>query len=650
MGFRVEFLGKGKSIEVDEGASLLEASFDAGVAIASTCGGQGTCGRCRVRVLSGEVSQRAAGAHAVKTEGGVYLACLTTVHSDVEVEVLGAGAREEQAIIGASKVLSVRDLDPGVQLVPPLARYLLKLDPPSLEDPTPDHERLRRAVGSICKDPEVKVDMAVLPALADTLRTNDFEITAAVLEDGACHTIVYVGPPALATRQCAFAVDIGTTTVAVQLLDCATGEVLAETSDYNAQHAFGEDVVSRIVFSMKGDGVARLVEAVTSTVDTLAAAALSKAGLDASTVSHVILAGNTTMIHLVYGLTPRYIREEPYVPTVSEVPWRRAGEVGLKAVPDAWVWAVPAVASWVGGDITSGILASGTAERDELELYIDIGTNGELVLGNKDWLMTCSCSAGPAFEGGGITHGMRAATGAIESVYIKNADATPEVGTIGGAPAAGICGSGLMDLVAEMFLVGLVDPNGKFNHTKPHSRLRQDEQGVWQYVVVGSHDAASGDAVALTEPDLDNLLRAKAAIYAAISLLTESVGLTVEQIERFTIAGGFGNKIKIRKAIDIGLMPDLAPERFDFFGNGSLKGALLCAASIDKVRLARELVRRMSYVELSVNPEFMDRYVSAMFLPHTEMSRFPSVAAALAERGGGRGVPDTPLPHEEPKG
>jgi uncharacterized 2Fe-2S/4Fe-4S cluster protein (DUF4445 family) len=634
MTWRVEFLGSGKAARVEDGTSVLEAAFDAGVPIATACAGQGTCGRCQVRLVSGEVRQREAGAHARKLEGDARLACLTTVHSDARVEILGRGAGDEQAIVGAVKIRNVRDLHPAVRLEPPVKRYVVKLDPPSVADPTPDLARLVRALGPTCDTTDMRVHPGVVGTLAETLRANDFEVAVTMLVDGCAPTVTSVGPASTAARPLALAIDIGTTTVVVTLMDSETGDVLAETSDYNGQHSFGEDVVSRIVFSMKKHGLHRLSDAVIGTVDRLVAQALTAANVSGSLVTHAIVAGNTTMIHLLYGLTPRYIREEPYVPTVSELPWQRASSLGLLAVPNAMVWAVPAVASWVGGDILAGILASGTAERDELELYLDIGTNGEIVLGNKDWLLCCSCSAGPAFEGGGVRDGMRAAPGAIEGVYIASKDSDPELTTIAGAPPRGICGSGLMDLVAEMFLVGLVGPDGKLCTLEDCRHVRRDPSGIWEYVVVGENASATGEAIVLTEPDLDNLIRAKAAIYAAMSLLAESVGLTLDAVERFTIAGGFGNKIKIRKAIDIGLMPDLPAERFDFFGNGAIKGALLCAASLEELRTARDLVHRMSYVELSVSPDFMERYVSAMFLPHTEGERFPSVAAAVAERRG----------------
>lgn len=632
----VEFSGTGRCIEVEDGATLLAAAYDAGAPISATCGGQGTCGRCLVRVLSGDVEQRTAGAHAISPTGDSKLACLTTVHSDAIVELVGRGKGDEQAVVGATRIGTVADLDPAIELDPPVTRCAVELVPPSLEDPVADLTRLTRAIRERCANEDVTFAPSVVVGLAETLRDNDWKVAVTVLSDGGRQVVVGCQATETADRAVGLAVDVGTTTAVVQAIDVATGNVLAETSDYNAQHSFGEDVVSRIVFSMKGEGLARLKQAVIGTVDRLIAEALEKARVKADDVTHAVFAGNTTMIHLLYGLSPKYIREDPYVPTVSEMPWMRAGDIGIESVPDAWVWAVPAVASWVGGDISAGILASGTAERDELELYIDIGTNGELVLGNKDWLLTCSCSAGPAFEGGGITHGMRAAPGAIEAVFIEDPSKAPEVTTIGGAPAQGICGSGLMDLVAELFLAGIVEPNGKFDAERGGNRVRVDEKGVRQYVVVGSHDTATGEAIVLTEPDLDNLIRAKAAIYAAMTLLADSVGLGLPAIERFTIAGGFGNKIKIRKAIDIGLAPDLPPERFEFFGNGALKGALLCAASRAKIETVRELVGRLSYVELSVNPEFMDRYVAAMFLPHTEASLFPSVVEARAEREGAR--------------
>ena len=408
---------------------------------------------------------------------------------------------------------------------------------------------------------------------------------------------------------------------------------LAETADYNAQISYGEDVITRIVFSRKDEGLKRLQEVVVATINGVIGELLSTSGVPVDQVSHLVFAGNTTMTHLVLGLDPKYIMLDPYTPTANFIPPVRAVNIGLNVGEHVFAYIFPCVASYVGGDIVAGVLGSGVFQRDEVTLFIDVGTNGEIVVGNKDWLTCTSCSAGPAFEGAGIKFGMRAGKGAIEQVKINPSTCEPMILTIGRAQPAGICGSGLIDAVAELFEAGVIDQNGKFDRELPTNRVRQGESG-WEYVLSYAAESHIGRDIVLTEVDLDNLIRAKAAVYAGCKTLLDSVGLTFEDVQRVIIAGGFGHSIDLEKAQTIGLLPDVAPEKFLFVGNGSLLGARLLSFSRDLLKETERIARTMTNVELSNNPGFMDEFVAALFIPHTNESAFPRVTEQLRNRKG----------------
>jgi uncharacterized 2Fe-2S/4Fe-4S cluster protein (DUF4445 family) len=344
-------------------------------------------------------------------------------------------------------------------------------------------------------------------------------------------------------------------------------------------------------------------------------------------IDNACVAGNTTMIHLLLGLDPEQIRLEPYTPTVNRPPPLPAREVGLEILPAAPVCFAPGVGSYVGGDITAGLLASSLATDDQdVALFLDIGTNGEVVVGNGEWLMACAASAGPAFEGSGVSCGVRAAPGAVERVVVDGDSGRASVSVIGGGKARGICGSGMIDLLAELAMHGLLDPSGKLNPDRcPEDRLRRDGR-ILGYVVVDEGDSATGEALVIDENDLQNLLRTKAAIYSACSLMLRSVGLGFEDVTRVHVAGAFGRYLDLERSIRIGLLPDVPRDRFVYLGNAALAGAhalLTGARARDKVG---ELADRMTYLELNVDPSYMDEYMAALFLPHTDLSRFPSVS------------------------
>ena len=424
------------------------------------------------------------------------------------------------------------------------------------------------------------------------------------------------------------ALDIGTTTVCGQLLDLNRGKVIAQGIDYNGQIKYGADVITRIAYSQKEGGLKRLRQAVLATINGVIEELITRSQVSPEHIGHVIVAGNTTMTQTFLGLDSKYIRLAPYTPVANFFPPVKAKSLDVNVGQQAYLFTFPSVASYVGGDIVSGIVGSGVHQRKELTLYIDIGTNGEIVIGNSDWMVTASCSAGPAFEGGGVKHGLVATTGAIEQFDINSSNFEPVIGTIGGEKPKGICGSGLINIVAGLLEAGVIAPNGKFNTNLPTKRIRKRREG-YEYVLSWAPETQIGKDIVITEPDIDNLMRAKAAMYAGYQTLTKSVGVSCSELERVIIAGAFGSSMDIEKSITIGLLPDIARDRFIFIGNGSLLGARLTSFSTDILDDARRVAEMMTNIELSNNVDFMNNYIAALFLPHTNADEFPTVAKRL---------------------
>jgi uncharacterized 2Fe-2S/4Fe-4S cluster protein (DUF4445 family) len=425
------------------------------------------------------------------------------------------------------------------------------------------------------------------------------------------------------------AIDIGTTTVSLWLVDLITGQVKVQVADYNGQIARGEDVISRIIFAGKEGGEAEMRTRVLETINSLIRQACLKAGILTREVYKAVIAGNTTMMHLLLGLPAESIRLAPFVPAVNRFPPITGREAGVEMHPEGAVDCLPGVASYVGADITAGALSSGLDDAAETTLFLDVGTNGEMALGNREWLVTCACSAGPAFEGAGVIHGMRATAGAIDSVWINGETFEPGIRVIGGGRPKGLCGSGLISLLAELFLTGAIDKAGKFDTSLPTKRIRMGEHGD-EYVIAWAGESATGQDIVLSRVDIDNLLRAKAAIYAGFSVLAAQVGVPLEDTAQVLVGGSFGRYINVEKAVQIGLLPDMPWEKFKFLGNTSVRGAYLALLSREARRRIDEIAARMTYIELSADNTFYDAFMSAMFLPHTDLEKFPSVREALS--------------------
>jgi len=636
----IKFLPDQVSIEVEEGENLLAAAAKAGVYINAYCGGDGVCGKCKVQIESGEVISGKARLKEKDYAAGIRLACQSSVKSDLTVRIPEATGKDGKALKRkpvTTRAISARSLDDLIgtwQVDPPVEKRFLKLDPPDMEDNVPDLQRLMRAIRQRChdcKDPTYD-HPELLMELPFTLREANWEITVILLKGRRTEEpdrIIAVEPGNTTDKLYGLAVDIGTTTVCGVLVDLGNGKVITEASAYNDQIAYGEDVISRIVYSQRPGGLRTLQDKMVRTINTIIETVCKTVIINPSDISYIMAAGNTIMSHLLLGLNPKFIRESPYVPTCSQFPLTRAAQLGIQAHPSVRLFLYPAVASYVGGDIIAGVHACRMYKSPELTLFIDIGTNGEIVVGNEEWMVCAACSAGPAFEGGGIRHGMRANSGAIENFHIHPQTLEPMIITIDRIKPCGICGSGLISIVSELLEAKVIDQQGKFKRQLEHPRIREGEDG-WEYVLAWGKDTLMGDDLVITEVDLDNLIRAKGAMYAGYLTLLESVGMTFTDLDRVILAGNFGAYIDLERAISIGLLPDIQRERFYYLGNASMLGCRISLTDNARFRERMQVSSLITNLELAENARFMDHYMAALFLPHTDMGLFPSVREKLA--------------------
>jgi uncharacterized 2Fe-2S/4Fe-4S cluster protein (DUF4445 family) len=607
-----------------------------------------------VKIEKGEVeSPRTPKISEEEYRQGFRLACQTKVLSDVEVGIPVESHLDRRVIartrerVTAGRRVSHQELESlvlGWCFNPALRKFHLEVEPPTLKDNRSDLSRLLMALKKNLGLEGISIDSHLLRRLPFILRQADWKVTATLvqtrmesqlgeyqLRGSRRPKLISLEEGDTTKEHYSIVLDIGTTTVWAQMLDLNKKETLAEASDYNSQIQYGDDVITRIVYSQKPGGLKKLQETVIGTVNGLIRELIVRSGVDVTRVSHMTAAGNTIMTHLLLGLDPKYIRESPYTPVANYIPPVRAMDLGLEVGDHVHLYTFPSVASYVGGDIVSGVLGSGVYQRKPLTLYIDIGTNGEIVIGNSDWMVTAACSAGPAFEGGGIKHGMRATTGALEDFRIDPVSLEPMLLTIGMVKPKGICGSGLINMIAEFLEAGVITPKGKFNTDLPSRRIRRGSDG-YEYVLAYAAETATGSDLVITEVDIDNLMRAKAAMYAGYVTLLQSVGLSISSLEQVVIAGAFGSFIDLERAITIGLLPELPLDRFLFIGNGSLLGARLISFCNEMLDDGERVCRMMTNVELSENPAFMDNYMAALFLPHTNGGEFPGVSARLARK------------------
>jgi len=635
---KIHFNPDNVDIVVKPGENLLQAAIAAGVHIYASCGGSGTCGTCKVLIEKGQVeTTRTDKLSDVEYEQGIRQACQSRVITDSTVYV-PVESRLERAVLsheqkGISEVVAT-----GWRFRPPLNKCYVELPPPTLEDNTSDLSRLLRGLRQQCNLSNISVEFGVVKKLAKILRDSDWKATVTTLVtavkphagDRRRPTVIDIEPGDTRERHYSLALDIGTTTVCGQLLDMNRGKVIAESLAYNGQIGYGQDVITRINYCQQPGGLKKLQQAVVTTVNEITGELLKQSQVKAEHIGHIMAAGNTTMTQILLGLEPKYIRLAPYIPIANYFPPVRANSLGINVDKYVYLFTFPAVASYVGGDIVAGVIGAGVHQRKKLTFFMDIGTNGEIVIGNSEWMATTSCSAGPAFEGGGIKHGIVASDGAIEEFSINPTTLEPEIKTIGDTKAKGICGSGLINIAAGLLEAGVIGQNGKFNRDMPTRRIRQGTDG-YEYVLAWAPETQTGKDIAISEVDIDNLMRAKAAMYAGCQTLSRSVGISCSSFDQVIIAGAFGSNINIEKALTIGLLPELPLNKFIYIGNSSLLGARLTSFSTDLLDDARRVAQMMTNFELSENADFMNNYVAALFLPHTNTKEFPAVSQRLAK-------------------
>ncbi len=639
----IKFLPHERTISVPAGESLLRAALEAGVHINASCGGEGVCGKCRVLVEQGEVSEGLSERLSKEDiEKGYRLACLTKISEDVTIRIpvesgVDKSVMHMQVTPRRTAIIQHPDFESLKEeglFISPVEKVYLELPPPDAQNNMPDVTRLVEYLKLEANEHKLELTLPVIRKLSKILRDYDFKLTLTLVRpvrDGGKTLILDIQGGDVTSENYAIALDIGTTTIYGQLIDLSTGECLGEAGDFNGQISYGEDVITRLIYAEKPGGLDKLQEVVVATINGVLERILKQSKVDRENIATITFSGNTTMTQLLLSIDPSNIRRAPYVPTATLYPPFRASLVGIEVNDHALALVYPQVSSFVGGDIVAGVMGSGMYMNEELTLFLDIGTNAELVVGNKDWLACTACSAGPAFEGGGIEFGMRAAKGAIEDFSIDPVSFEPMIFTIGDVRPKGICGSGLITMTAVMFEMGLINNNGKFNRELDTPRIRKRDD-VWEYVLAWKDDTQIDRDIALTEPDIDNLIRAKGAIYSGCMTLLEEVGLSLDMVEHIILAGGFGSYIDLEKAMTIGLLPEIDPDRVTFIGNGSLMGARMSSLTNRIRKDVVEVTKRMTNFELSETPSYMDNYVAAMFLPHTEIEKFPKLKERMEAR------------------
>ena len=623
------------TIDCNAGDNLLELARRANVAIDAPCSGNGSCGKCRVQLVEGELeSIQSRHISDEEYEAGWRLSCNSRIVGDCTVFVPDIASayqsRMKTADLSSPKEIAIFQecqeqlKESDIRFENPFLAVQLDLAAPTLDDTMPDNERLTRAVEDALGVSHVEIPFCVMVKLAATLREENFSVCVKGYrkEDTFCCMEICGKED---TAIVGAAIDIGTTTVTMVLTDLATGKILAKGSSGNGQIRYGADVINRIIEQGRPGGRVKLQKAIIKeTLNPILGNLCKSAGITKRDILRLAVGANTTMNHLFVGVDAESVRMEPYVPSFFSWEGMRAGDVNLLANPMAPVLIAPNIGSYVGGDITAGTLASGIWDKDEMSLFIDLGTNGEIVFGNRDFLMSCACSAGPAFEGGDISCGMRATDGAVEACTIDKTTMEPTLSIVGdeGQKPVGICGSGIIDIISELFRTSIINAKGLF--VREGSRVKRDSHGMGRYVLATAEESETGREISINEVDIDNFIRAKGAIFSAIDTLLKSVDMTVDMIDSVYVAGGIGSGINMKNAVNIGMFPDVDLNKFHYIGNSSLSGAYAMVVSDEAAAKTAEVAANMTYLELSTYPGYMDSFVAACFLPHTDARLFPN--------------------------
>jgi len=641
----VTFLPADKTVHVTKNSTLIKAARKAGLHINASCGGAGVCGKCRILLEQGAVT----GGNSEKLsedefQRGYRQACTTEITEDVTVRIPEESGRQKGGLgtdiplrhHARMHIFNINDLKDEGLFDPPVEKLCLELLKPETNDNRADVGRIIQGLADQHDKHRIITGLPVMRKVRSALREKDFLVTVTLelpVNNKSKSHLLNIQPGQWNHRNFGLAIDIGTTTIYGVLIDLHSGKILAKDSCYNPQMSYGEDVIARIVYAEKPKGLAMMQELVVESINKVISNVLKNAilpencgsgSIGRDEINSITIAGNTTMTHLLLALEPYNIRRSPYVPVSTFFPPLRAADLNLELPQHCVALLFPAISSYVGGDIVAGVMGSGMYRTDLLTLFIDVGTNAEIVIGNKEWLACAACSAGPAFEGGGITHGMRAVEGAISDFSLNPDTLEPMNITEGDKAPLGICGSGLLIIIATFFEHGLLNQSGKFNDLDT-KRLREGRSGK-EFVLAWQDECAADHDIVLNEVDIENFIRAKGAIFAGVATLLEQVGLQVSDLEQIVLAGGFGSYIDLDSAMSVGLLPEVDPDRVIYVGNGSLMGAWMSELSNHIRQDVVQVVRKMTSFELSEIAGFKDQYVASMFLPHTDLSLFPEAA------------------------
>jgi uncharacterized 2Fe-2S/4Fe-4S cluster protein (DUF4445 family) len=620
----VIFAPQNVAVRVKKGANLLEAVSVAHITINNLCGGDGICGRCKMIVKDGEVKGKVSDKLTrEEIKGGFVLACMTSVESDLFVEI-------PEETLAKVKVYADKDAEryrdfeqtlllKGLSPTPLVRKAYVELDEPTIGNNTADHERLYEA---ICRklglgDCSVQMGLKIIKILPEVLKQNSYKVTATLGMRRHVAEVMNVEGGNTENRNFMVIIDIGTTTIVSHLVNANTTETVDAKACFNSQGIYGREVTRRMISAEKR-GDEELQKLLIEDINRLIRALANTNKINLKDITAVVCAGNTTMGHFLLGLPTYNIRRFPYVATAVEPPPLRAAEVGIQINPRGLLYSLPGISAWVGSDITAGILATRLYEKEETTLLLDIGTNGETVIGNKDWIVASSASAGPALEGASVECGMRAEQGAIESVSVEDGEIAFQ--TIGNTPPKGICGSGIIDLVSVLLQKNIINRNGRFIEGSS-DRIRA-MGNTRSYTLVTAEQTQGKKPIYITESDIENVITAKAAIYAALKILMKRLDLDFSDIDNFYIAGAFGNHLDVDHAIAIGLIPNMPKEKISFVGNTSIRGAKLVALYQEAFDKIYELRQTTTYYDLMGADDYVEEFKKALFLPHTDIEQF----------------------------
>ena len=622
----VTFIPGYRKIEIEQGSTILDAAQRAGININVVCGGLGKCGKCIVYVQSGKTNfdQQKFGQFFTEDERtrGACLACQTTVESDLQVFI------PESTLIQEQKIL-IDGQETAIEFHPSVRKYYVELQPPTISDPSPDLSRLLWGIQKTGGPAAEKMyaPLEILRKIPAILRHSDWKATGTVALVPGGYRLVDVQENNTAKRLYGAAVDLGSTTIVVYLWDLITGKVAGVASNYNRQISCGEDILARVNFARK-NGLLKLQALATESINAAITTASNMAGIDREDIYEVVVAGNTVMTHMLLGIDPAYMIAEPYVPVVRRALSVSTGKIGIACNAHGGLFVFPAVSDFIGGDIIADILACGMSEKEEISLLIDIGTNFEVVLGNSEWMFSCAGAAGPALEGGEVLFGMRANPGAIEKISIEPGTLKPMYTTINGVKPRGICGSGLIDLLAELLCTCVIDRTGRINTSIANPRIRTTGHFP-EYVIEWAKGTGIGKDIVITENDIKNLIMSKASVHAACVTLMNQAGINRKEISTIYFAGAFGNYINKKNATIIGLIPEIGIDKIVNIGNGAVTGANIALINRRKRKTLDDIACRIAYIELNAESAFMDEYTSSTFLPHTDLKLFPMVQKLL---------------------